>query len=118
MRIAASLLVAVTLGACGSPSEPANESATVGIIVARDRSTSIGNPPTIHVKDTPSEECGVIYLVTPDTRIIRRSPSRRIRPASVAELTVGVRVDVRSSGVLLSCPGQSWADVIQILDVS
>jgi hypothetical protein len=117
MRFGFVLLAAATLAACGSPSEPGGQSSAVGIIVARDRSTSIGNPPTIHVKDGPDDECGVIYVVTPTTRIMRRTLSGRIQPAFVSELTVGRHVDVKSNGVFLSCPGQSWAEAVEIVDV-
>ena len=118
MRFTFILVAAATLAACGSSSDPDIQSSRVGIIVARDVPISIGNPPTIHVKDDPNEQCGVIYLITPETSIVRRATSGKIRLAKVSELTVGSHVDVRSGIVAQSCPGQSWAEVVQIIDAS
>jgi hypothetical protein len=118
MRFAVTLLVTATLVACGSSSDPDIQSSRAGIIVARDVPISIGDPPTIHVKGDPNEQCGVIYLITPTTSIVRRAVSGKIRLAKVSELTVGSRVDVRAGIVAQSCPGQSWAEVVQIIDVS
>ena len=113
MRVA-TLLCLLALGACNSISEPDGPGMT-GSIVARDQSISIGDPPTIHVKTNPSEQCGVIFLVRDRTTIFRRTTEGKLVSASVSELTVGRQVVVWSQYVLDSCPGQSNADAVEIL---
>ena len=116
MRLAACLLLAVAVAACHSALEPDTPPAFTGDIVARDVTISFGQPPTIHVKESPDEECGVIFLVGPTTRILRRSPDGKVTRASVSDLTVGRRVGVWAGVVLTSCPGQSTAQVVEILE--
>lgn len=110
------LLLAAMLAGCSSGWEPNGPPALVGEIVARDVRISFGDPPTIHVKDPPDEECGIIFLVTSSTRIRRRVADGSIRAASVSDLTVGTRVGVWADVVLDSCPGQSSAIGVEIVE--
>ena len=114
LRVGAALCL-ITSGACNSAYEPKGPG-IAGSIVARDGSTSIGGAPTIHVKTTPTEECGVVFLVRPRTSIFRRAADGRLSAASVADLTVGRQVTVWAEYVLDSCPGQSTAERVEILD--
>ena len=114
-RIACVTIIALVAG-CRSVAEPHGTPAMTGPIVARDVSISIGGPPTVHVKTTPSEECGVIFLVTSSTEIFRRSGSGDLVSVKASELTVGRRVSVWAELVLESCPGQSEAKAIEVLD--
>lgn len=114
-RLLACVLLAGAAPSCSSPTALGDPPVT-GVIVARDRSISIGGPPTIHVKDPVDEECGVIYLVNSSTRVLRRTDDGRHVPASPAELTVGRRVGVWTDVVLQSCPGQAEARAVVILD--
>lgn len=106
------LMVVLVLVACSSPSEP-TRAWYVGEIVARDIAIPIGAPPTIHVKEDPAEECGIIFLVRPSTRIhLNGIPSSM--SASDAYLAVGFEVRVSSGVVFESCPAQAFAEVIDI----
>jgi hypothetical protein len=106
-------IVAATTS-CTSPAEPDPEGSLSGYIVARDVQLSIGGPPSIHVKEL-GDECGCKYLIRSDTRIRRRTESGSLARATYADLAVGKRVRVWSGWILLSCPGQSGADTVEIL---
>ena len=110
------LVLAVTiLAACQSSVGPTGPATTTGTIVARDVPISIGTPPTLHVRTAESDECGTVFLLTEDTRIFRTVDGDRTE-ASVSELTVGRRVSVWAEFLLKSCPGQSSATAIEIID--
>lgn len=100
---------------CTSPAAP-GEPPVTGVIVARDLSTSIGAAPSMHVKDAVDDECGVIYLARPSTQVFRRTTDGRTVDASPSELTVGRHVGVWADVVLESCPGQSVAKAVVILE--
>jgi hypothetical protein len=58
------LVLAVAAAGCDStPLAPRGEPGLSGQIVARDVHISTGGPPTMHVKATPTEECGVILAI-------------------------------------------------------
>jgi hypothetical protein len=109
------LLLACLIGAGCEPTTRPVLGVIAGTIVAVDVSISIGAPPTIHVKETEAEECGIIFLVRPSTSIRRQAPGGALITASASELTLGRRVEVRTELVLDSCPGQSSAHSIVIL---
>ncbi|HET9426417.1 MAG TPA: DUF3221 domain-containing protein [Gemmatimonadaceae bacterium] len=116
MRLPIKLSLALLVAACTSPSEPTGAPAVTGSIVARDVRISIGDPPTIHVKGTASEECGVVFLVTSSTQVLRRGADGKLTRASVSDLTVGRRVGVWATTILDSCPGQAAATDVEILE--
>jgi hypothetical protein len=110
------LALAVAASGCDSPTPlaPQGESGMSGRIVARDSRISTGGHPTMHVKETPAEECGVIFSISDDTRILRRVSSHVLIEVPVSELVVGANVRVWTGAVLRSCPGQAHADIIEI----
>jgi hypothetical protein len=116
MRLIACLLLVGTVASCTSPSEPMAPAALTGAIVARDLAIPIGEPPTIHVKESPFAECGVVFLIRQSTRILRRAADGRISNASLSELTLGSRVEVWANVILRSCPGQASASIVQLID--
>jgi hypothetical protein len=87
-----------------------------GDIVGRDQTISIGGPPTVHVKANPTDECGIVFRVSSNTRLLRRTTSGPVVSASVSEFTVGQRVNVWWDVTFRSCPGQAVADVLEILE--
>ena len=112
-----SCLMLVTLAAaCTSPAGPSGPPALAGTIVARDRNTSIGGPPTVHVKQPVDEECGIIFLIRPSTLLQHRAADGTLRTASPADLTVGRRVAVWAEVILESCPAQAAATALQIIE--
>ena len=83
-----------------------------GVVVAR---TPAGDEPaTVHVKEHLDDECGVIFDIDSDTRIFTgdRDGMGRLSPA---QLTVGTEVRVWAWFRFDSCPGQSYAQQIEIL---
>lgn len=104
-------IVIVAVG-CGSTAEPEGAWST-GSVVARDVRIPIGDPPSIHVKETPTDECGIIFLVRPSTSIRQQGAGLASRVV-YSDLVVGTQVRVRAQIILDSCPGQSTADVIEI----
>ena len=89
--------------------------AIVGSIVDRDVRIPLGDPPSIHVKEDPDDECGIIFLIRSSTEIRRRSPDGALLPASYDDLTVGENVKVRAPVILESCPAQAQAEVVEIV---
>jgi hypothetical protein len=116
IRLGNCLLLAALAAACQSSSAPSGPPAITGAVVARDLRISIGEPPTIHVKETPDAECGVIFLLSRSTRVYRRAPDGTVAAVSLSDLTVGRRVSVWADVVLRSCPGQASAAAVEILD--
>ncbi|HEX6308719.1 MAG TPA: hypothetical protein VFZ69_11055 [Longimicrobiales bacterium] len=113
-RMTTALALAVV--ACAtSPTLPENDPALSGSIVARDIPTSPAQGrATIHVKEHPSDPCGIIFTVTPETQIFRRTDRTVVR-AEPADLTVSRSVAVWARAILESCPAQARADAIEIL---
>jgi hypothetical protein len=103
----------LTAPACQSSPGPDGTWVIAGPIVARDLQISIGGPPTIHVKEKPAEQCGIIFLVRSSTEIRRRTNSGVI-PASYGDLVSGTKVRVWAGTILESCPAQSTADIVEI----
>ena len=115
-RFATCLLPAAVLMGCESSSGPSGLPAITGPIVERDRSTSIGGPPTVHVKETVDEECGIIFVIRSPVRIQRRAPNGSVMNASLSDLTVGRRVAVWADAIAESCPAQAAALAVEIRD--
>ena len=99
---------------CGSPSEPESPAMIEGPIVAREVDLASVSRPSIHVKEHPDEECGIVFGLD-DTEIMRQTARGSVEDAEVEDLRVGVRVRVWASIVAESCPGQSSADTVVIL---
>jgi hypothetical protein len=116
MRLLACLFLAGTVASCSSPSEPIARPVLSGPIVARDLGIPIGGPPTIHVKESASAECGVIFLVGQSTRILRRAANGRVSNASLSDLAVGRHVAVWANVIMKSCPGQASATVLELIE--
>lgn len=116
MRRVASTLMLLVVASCRPAFDPGSPPAIRGEIVARDVPTSIGDRPTVHIKESPDAECGIIFLITGDTRIMRRSASGGMVPASVAELAIGRRVIAWADFILDSCPGQATATALQLVE--
>ncbi len=113
------LVLALAFGSgCSSPVYPVSAGMITGSIVARDVQLAIGDPPSIHVKESPAEECGTVFLLKPSTAVLRRTDDGRLVRASMAELTVGREVSVWARVVQRSCPGQSSAETVVVLPAS
>ncbi len=119
MRLISSLAAAILIAAsaCDSRSVPEPEGLPTisGTIVARDIATSIGGAPTMHVKETPTASCGIIFTIRDSTRIFRRASADKLVEVPASDLVVGTSVRVWSGVVLESCPAQSSAGLIEIV---
>ena len=108
------LAALILLAAC-SPAAPDDPVAIEGSIVARDAITpTSGNRSTIHVKTTPSEQCGIIFAVDSKTDLLKRTSNGQVKDAALSEFTVGARVRVWAEIIMDSCPGQSFATAIEL----
>jgi hypothetical protein len=117
IRITAGVIAIAFASACQSASGPSGPPAISGVIVGRDQSISIGGPPTVHVKETVNEECGIIFTIRDPVLVQRRSPGGALTPASISELTIGREVAVWArGGIAESCPAQAGALAIQIIE--
>jgi hypothetical protein len=111
-RIGLTALLCIMVCGCSTPSEPDAWWYT-GVIVERDVSIPIGEPPTIHVKEAVTDQCGIVFLVRPSTWI-RFQGSGLLNRRSYSDLQVGTKVRVRTGLVLESCPGQASAEMVEI----
>ena len=117
IRIAAGVIAIASVSACQSPPGPSGPPAISGVIVGRDQTISMGGPPTLHVKKTVNEECGIIFTIRDPVLVQRRSSSGALTAASISELTIGREVAVwAKGGIAESCPAQAGALAIQILE--
>ena len=116
-RIAIVFAAIAFFSACQSASGPGGPPAASGVIVGRDQSISIGGPPTVHVKETVNEECGIIFTIRDPVLVQKRTASGALTPASISELTIGRQVAVWArGGIAESCPAQAGALAIQIIE--
>jgi hypothetical protein len=111
-----STVAIMLVAACGGITVPSDPASQEGVIVERDIPTSFEKDrPTIWVKDALDDECGVIYVIAPDTDLFRRDDGGAATGIGVADLEVGARVRVWTGAVLRSCPGQATADAVELL---
>jgi hypothetical protein len=126
--ILATTLTTLGVSACASltsptlperdPSLPDREAYGPATIVARDAATSFSKDlPTMHVKTSTDDECGIVFTLTGETEIARRTPGGELDPARAADLRVGrvVRVWAIGDAVARSCPGQATAEAVELL---
>lgn len=71
---------------------------------------------TIWVKETSNDECGVVYAIVSETEIVRSDANGDLDAQSAVDLEVGQHVRVWSGPVEDSCPQQSTANVVEILN--
>ena len=111
-------LTAALVGACSSPLAVPDDATFAGEVVRAGHGLWSGNPDTpfqIHVKASPTEECGVILSVTPETVITRGD--RTVHLSSAADvLRVGTSVAVWFGFVADSCPQQTVAQRVARLN--
>lgn len=86
-----------------------------GPIVAQNVEWGSVDPPSIHVKEHVSGECG-IYFNLSGAEVLQKTADGSLREATIAELKVERQVRVWGRGpVLDSCPGQASAEVVLLL---
>ena len=102
------LLVLIAL-ACASPTDlPDRPPSEDGFVVS-------ASPTTVHIK-AASDECGIIFSIDDDTRILLKRENGTIIEATLALVTAGRRAQGWASGPIAeSCPAQTGAAVILIL---
>jgi len=110
-------LVLSPIGCGDGITVPNGPPSTEGVIVERDRGTSISvGFPTIWVMSPPDDECGVIYTVGSSTDLWSRGADGKVREIEVDALIVGARVRVwASSAILTSCPEQAESGSVELV---
>lgn len=103
------------LPACGSPITPEGAPPFSGEVISAGTGEwggSAEDPFRIHVKETPGEECGVIFTITDETAIADVR-SGRGWGVGTDVLVAGARVQVWAEFVLDSCPRQAHASAVR-----
>lgn len=118
VRIMLALALVLSPVACGDGiTVPNGPPSTEGVIVERDRGTSISAGfPTISVMHSP-DECGTtVYTVGPSAELWTRGADGKVREIEVDALIVDARVRVwASSAILDSCPAQAGAGSVELV---
>ena len=112
------LLICVAALGCSSPTLPDDTPTIVGEIYARNIQTpTSGNRPTMHIKSSPSDLCGIIFAIG-DESVLRRRIGTHTVSARLEDFTVGKSVRAWSEGglVMESCPAQAFAIAVELLD--
>lgn len=113
-RSRVALKLVLLLAACGSPTEPDSPPTIEGPIVARNVEMPTVSAPSIHVKESATAECGIVFGLA-GAEIIRQVTNGSNEEGSLDDLTIGHDVLVWTDGVVLdSCPGQSSAKVVVV----
>lgn len=115
MKRAIATLLTVLAVACGSITFPERDPTIHGDIVGVGPDIPFGGENTIWVKEAPESPCGIVFTVTGSTDIGEPQPDGSIAERSFSDLTVERTVRVWSDFVAESCPGQSRANVIELV---
>jgi hypothetical protein len=99
-------LALLAIGACASPTEiPDRPADADGFVV------SVAGK-SVHIKST-FEQCGIVFTITDDTRILAARGNNRFERAGMADVTVGRRAQGWADGAIAeSCPAQARAEVV------
>jgi hypothetical protein len=96
---------------------PIEEPGIEGIVLRRDTEYNVPiEVPTMLVRDD-EDPCGVVFVIDSATQVVTRSPAGKLIEASERDATVGSHVRVWFSGMAESCPGQSYAEVVEIVTI-
>lgn len=102
-------LVLLALGSCASPTGIPNRAADADGFVM----TVAGR--SVHIK-AATEQCGIVFTITDDTRILVKRADGTVVRAGMADVTVGRRAQGWADGAIAeSCPAQAQADVVAVL---
>jgi hypothetical protein len=110
--------LALTVAACGSPATPEGDPQLVGEIVRVGQglwTADTDGPLQIHVKSDLNDECGIIFSIDDDTRIVD-SRTGITKQSGLEILSQGAKVEVWFGWVLDSCPGQSHAEAVNRIE--
>lgn len=101
-------LVLLGLGSCTSPTDMPNRAVDADGFVM----SVVGG--TVHIKAT-TEQCGIVFTVTDDTRILAKNADGTIVRAGIGHVTVGRRAQGWAHGAIAeSCPAQAQAEVVVV----
>jgi hypothetical protein len=97
------------LAACSSPTDIPDEQP------AADGSVITVSGTSVHIRSA-AEQCGVVFRVTGDTRILARQTDGSIATSTLANITAGKLARGWADGPIAeSCPAQAGAEVILLL---
>ena len=100
---------ALLLTACASTTEvPDGEPTVDGAVISV-------SPASVHIR-AAGDQCGIVFRVDDDTRILLQQPDDRVTPSSIDVIRPGARARAWTDGPIAeSCPGQGHADVILLV---
>jgi hypothetical protein len=100
--------LALLMAACGSPTVPDELPSADGTVI-----TVSGT--SVHIRSA-TEQCGIVFRVTSDTRILEHRPDGGNNRVALAKVTAGRRAPGWADGAIAeSCPAQAAAAVILLL---
>ena len=104
------LFLSLLFLSCSSPTDVPGRSADVdGTIL-----NVFASPFRILLKG--NEECGIVFTITPSSRVMRLTTVGSLVEAKQSDLSVGTRARGWVDGpVLTSCPGQAAAEAVLLL---
>jgi len=109
MRMVQACGLAMLIVACGSPTGVPDE------LPAADGTVITVSGASVHIR-AATEQCGVVFRVRSETRILEHQPDGGNTAVSMAQVTVGRRAQGWAAGPIAeSCPAQADAAVILLL---
>jgi hypothetical protein len=94
---------------------PDRQETIMGDVVGIEDQNPFDSPRALWVKEQPDSPCGIVFRVTDETEIGERQPDGTIAERRYEDIGLGYTIRVWSGAVAESCPGQSTANVIEII---
>ena len=112
-----SALIAALALSCNSPILPGEEPTIEGAIHARSLvPSSAPGRSTVHVKESATDPCGIIFSSDDQTGLGARDASGVVRTIPLEQFEVGARVRAWARGAIAeSCPMQAAALALELL---
>ncbi len=113
--VCASSCLPILLAGCRHDASQPDWSTITGPVVSIILPATAEEQPTLHVKSSSADPGGIVFWISGATVIVRRVGTHE-EAATVTDITLGQRVRVRASSMILeSCPARSTAGRIELI---